>query len=53
MRAQLFCASMGQVISSKRTYVQISAHNFPLANRRVLLAELEHRPIFLDAQEGR
>ena len=44
---------MGQAISSKRTYVQISAHNFPLADRRALLAELERRPAFLDAQEGR
>ena len=44
---------MGQAISLTRTYAQISAHNFPLADHRVLLAELERRPAFLDAQEGR
>ena len=44
---------MGRAISSTRTYVQISAHIFPFADRRVLLAELEHHPAFLDAQEGR
>ena len=44
---------MGQVISSIGTYVQISVPHFPLADRQVLLAEFEHRPVFLDAQEGR
>ena len=44
---------MGRAINLARTYVQISAHIFPLSDRRVFLAELKHRPAFLDAQKGR